>query len=223
LIRLTTKLLERALSNDPWGLGNQVLYDLCARYPNHTDEAEIVAKIWLIGRSYAAAIERGRGQRNRADSSNDRFYTEDVVTALRSSSIDEDLKDLRDFKTLDDQVAVAALVAHGRLMNVFRKLTNKNKRSLASKYLHFHRPHLFFIYDSRAVSGIRKLGIPPNALEVPADVDHDYGRFVTHAIGVRDYVLSKFGRRLSCREVDRVLLATVENSVSGARLDKNSA
>lgn len=37
-----------------WGLANQTLYDLCKEYPNHTDADQIVAKLWLIGRSYCS-------------------------------------------------------------------------------------------------------------------------------------------------------------------------
>ena len=41
-----------------WDFGNGILYDMCAIYPAHKSVDQIVAKIWLIGRSYAAAIER---------------------------------------------------------------------------------------------------------------------------------------------------------------------
>ena len=59
-MRLTAKMVEHALSDDadPWRIGNQVLYDLCSRYPMHKHPAEIVAKVWLIGRSYSASVER---------------------------------------------------------------------------------------------------------------------------------------------------------------------
>jgi hypothetical protein len=42
----------------PWDLGNSVLYDLCRKHPSHKTADEILAKVWLIGRSYAASIER---------------------------------------------------------------------------------------------------------------------------------------------------------------------
>ena len=94
-MRLTAKLLHRTLSkDDPWSIGNQVLYDLCLRYPYHAVDAEIVAKIWLIGRAYAASIERGRGKAADSGLSNDRFYTGAVPKALRKSRLDEKLKAL---------------------------------------------------------------------------------------------------------------------------------
>lgn len=73
-MRLTARLVERALSqDDSWCIGNQVLYDLCRRYPRHAVDAEIVAKVWLIGRAYSASIERGRGKAAGSELSNDRF------------------------------------------------------------------------------------------------------------------------------------------------------
>lgn len=57
--------VEKALADSAWDMGNQVLYDLCRRHPGHSEPGEILAKIWLIGRSYAAAIERGRSNANK--------------------------------------------------------------------------------------------------------------------------------------------------------------
>jgi len=209
VIQLTAKFLECALSDDdPWKLGNKVLYDLCERYPHHTDTTEIVAKVWLIGRAYAAAIERGRGKSSGIESSNDRFYTDNVAAALCEPSFDKVLEKLARFKDLDERSIGLVLNAHRHLVDVFRKLTGKNKRSLASKYLHFHCRDLFFIYDSRAVLGIRKLRIPARKIDVPPGADPDYERFVSQALGVRDHILSNFGKNLRPREIDRVLLAT---------------
>ena len=47
-----------------WDVGNEVLYELCTKHPRHAEIPAVIAKVWLIGRSYAAAIER---RRNKAD------------------------------------------------------------------------------------------------------------------------------------------------------------
>ena len=206
---LTVQILRRALNDeDPWNIGNQVLYDLCRRYPRHTVDSEIIAKIWLIGRAYSASIERGRGKAADSGLSNDRFYAEAVPKALRASRLDEKLGALAKLKETKESNVGPVLDAHTHLVQLFQGLTNKSKRSLASKYLHFHRPDLFFIYDSRAVQGIRSLGIPARALDVPPSADREYARFVGAAIGVREYVRSELRRRLSPRELDRLLLVT---------------
>lgn len=56
--QITKKDIASMRRRRVWDLGNRVLYDLCQSHPEHTRDDEIVAKIWLIGRSYAASIER---------------------------------------------------------------------------------------------------------------------------------------------------------------------
>ena len=46
-----------------WDAGNKVLYDLCANNFTHDNKSNIISKVWLIGRAYAAAIERRKDNR----------------------------------------------------------------------------------------------------------------------------------------------------------------
>lgn len=50
-----------------WDIGNRILYDMCGAHPEHSQDGEIVAKVWLIGRSYAASIERCRNAKHIGD------------------------------------------------------------------------------------------------------------------------------------------------------------
>jgi len=59
LVKVKAPAARRAIDDTIWDTANGILYGLCRKYPGHTDDAIIVAKLWLIGRSYAAAIERG--------------------------------------------------------------------------------------------------------------------------------------------------------------------
>ncbi len=155
---LTEETVRRSQhDDDPWRVGNQVLYDLCRQYPRHVDDAEIVAKVWLIGRAYSASIERGR-MSVESDSTNDQFYTLDIPKVMRNSGLDEKLQPLGRLKELNESNVGTVLEAHAHLVRLFKKLTGKEKRSLASKYLHFHFPNLFFIYDSRAVCALDQKG-----------------------------------------------------------------
>ena len=218
-MRLTAKMVESALADDadPWRIGNQVLYDLCSDYPRHNEPAEIVAKIWLIGRAYAASVERGRGK---AAGSNDQFYTETVPNTLRDSQLDQKLDALASFDEINEANAGSILDAHAYLVSVFKELTPLlekplNKRSLASKYLHFHQRKLFFIYDSRVASSIHLLQVPCHVIQAPKEVDEPYARFVSAALGLREQVFSEFGdkcggRRLNPRQIDRLLLVIHE-------------
>jgi hypothetical protein len=57
--KLTKAFVEEALEAQKiWDLGNDTLYRLCAEHPGHTEDHVIIAKTWLIGRAYAAAVER---------------------------------------------------------------------------------------------------------------------------------------------------------------------
>ena len=83
--RLITKSdIEAARENSVWELGNRTLYDLCRNHPEHKKIAEIIAKVWLIGRSYAASIERRRN----ADQFGDGFYEATVAPTIKESGID---------------------------------------------------------------------------------------------------------------------------------------
>ena len=45
-------------NNTRWCFGNGILYKMCEEFPKHDDSDVITGKLLLIGRSYAAAIER---------------------------------------------------------------------------------------------------------------------------------------------------------------------
>ena len=58
MVELTKEKVNTAIAGNDWDLGNKILYDMCQQYPFHNKSSEVIAKVWLIGRSYAAAIER---------------------------------------------------------------------------------------------------------------------------------------------------------------------
>ena len=148
---ITKQAIEDALNkNRVWDLGNKVLYDLCSGHPNHKTDEEIIAKVWLIGRSYAAAIERRKNKT--ADSEGDFFYEETVAPKIKNSEIDKWFEEIRTNPTPEVAVKI-----HRKLTNLFAEISGLDKRSLASKYLHFHFDGLFFIYDARAVRAITNI------------------------------------------------------------------
>jgi hypothetical protein len=202
-LKITKRHVNAALQKSSWDFGNKILYDMCAKYPTHKDIDQIVAKIWLIGRSYAAAIER----RKKAKEYNDTFYTEVVGPIIRKSKIDTWLKSLSKYRfpTLNNIEDI--LNTHGNLMNLIKEMTGMEKRSLTSKYLHFHKPNLFFIYDSRAIGSIRKL-ISPTKIKIhkTSEKDREYANFCLRCISLRDEIKEKFDKHLTPRELDKFLL-----------------
>lgn len=189
-------------------MGNGVLYDLCRRFPGHKEAEGVVAKVWLIGRAYSASIERGRGESAFGALSNEVFYTKKVPEVLRESNLDAKLKPLRKLKRVDEGNVAAVLDVHRYLVEKLDDLTAKRKRSLASKYLHFHLPALFFIYDSRAAASMDSL--EKSSVDARADCDPRYASFVARAMRLRERVRDQHGVELSPRELDRLLLSYAE-------------
>jgi hypothetical protein len=198
-------LIEQAMFPSPWRVGNEVLYDLCRTKPVHTDEADVAAKIWLIGRAYAAAIER----RKRKSDENDGFYLNTVVPAMINSSIDAWILEAKKYNEPSNNSLKTLLQTHHKTTQLFSKISGMEKRSLASKYLHFHVPKLFYIYDTRAVEALRLLGnIVGRAKKCTPTVeaDNEYRKFAEKCLLLQQYIENKHKVKLSPRELDNLLL-----------------
>lgn len=197
---LLTKIRES--KNDSWTLGNCVLYKLCKDHPHHKRDDEISAKIWLIGRAYAASIER----RKKKENINDDFYSEVVIPQIKKSGIDEWIQNCKNKKTKD-----VCLLAHKKTTNLFMKISGLEKRSLASKYLHFHLPDIFFIYDSRVSRAInillKELDIGRMGRRVDDGLfDKSYASFYNKCVKVQGEIFKRYAVLLNCRELDTLLI-----------------
>lgn len=199
--------MVRATSDRPWDLANKVLYTLCKRHPNHTDEQEVIAKVWLIGRSYAAAIERRRRLPNEK-LKGDRFYTRKVAPKIRNSEIDIWLSSLKGIRNINENNIDTILDVHFKVMKLFKNISKLEKRSLASKYLHFHSPRLFFIYDSRAASTLRKFSEIKGQISISSHTkaDDEYRKFIEKCLLLRKHAQEQHGHFLSPRQLDNLLI-----------------
>ncbi|GAB4019158.1 hypothetical protein [Spirosoma koreense] len=205
-----------------WEVGNQTLYDLCAKYPTHTEPSQIVAKTWLIGRTYSVALERRRGARE----SNEVYYREKIPQVFMSSlldewllqlSVDEDLTS--ELIRLDDVLQVHTyLVAYLKdNLGIIRGNDGLNRTSFCSKYLHFHRPRLFPIYDVRAVQGLSILlkGHPQlKNLRITTPYRAKYARFCETILAVIKVLNLQLNKPLTLRQVDNLLLQLAQDSKS---------
>jgi len=205
---------------DPAGMdviGNEALYRLCREYPLHDNPDAVGAKIWLIGRSYAAAIER---RRKYLDELSDDFYARRVIPGIQGSGIDTLLVKLRAEDSITETNIPFILRVHKHLLETFKKITGLEKRSLASKYLHFHFPHLFFIYDSRANSSLTRISKSAkrfSAVINDSSVDFEYASFFCRAFLRRKDVEGVIGKAMSPREFDNMLIL-LENDVLRKRM-----
>jgi len=196
--------VELARLPSPWDAGNEVLYDLCTRHPFHTEVPAVIAKVWLIGRSYAAAIER---RRNKADEENDDFYVKKVGPEIVRSEIDIWIKAARQYERPSTESFGTLLEVHHRTTLLFREISGLEKRSLASKYLHFHVPSLFYIYDTRAVEALRELSaVVGRAGRATVPADNEYRRFSEKCLSLQQHIEKQFDVWLTPRDIDKLLL-----------------
>jgi hypothetical protein len=184
-----------------WDWANDVLYRMCRDYPLHEDHEVIMGKIWLIGRAYAAPIERGAG------TGGDVYPT--IASKIAGSGLDKWLTSVSDVKSVAMENLHRVLAAHQRLTALLKRHTQRERRSFASKYLHFHNPSAFFIFDSRADREIRqRMGrghflLPPSCVRA----DPAYAAFVLRCIKYRDQDAATFGGMpLTPRQLDKQLL-----------------
>lgn len=164
----------------------------------------------MIGRTYAAAIER---RRTNGDLTGDRFYLEKVLPNLRSPGLDDWLAEARAATPGTPQGLATLVAVHGRTMNLFKKISGLEKRSLASKYLHFHVPGLFYIYDARATAALNQLDENvPRDTHVAEPGDREYRRLVERCEDLRKFCLAEFKQDLSPRQLDNLLLSFQEQA-----------
>jgi hypothetical protein len=201
-----------------WDLGNEVLYKLCKENFYHQNEQQILAKVWLIGRAYAAALERRRNK----ETINDNFYLDSVVPKFKESNIDEYLSRLQKYDSIDMNNVVEVLQAHNFVTKLTKSITLLDKRSFSSKYLHFHLPRLFFIYDSRVVSSLRQFisKAPKVYREIikSDDVDTEYAKYVCKCLAVKDEIKQQHGIELTPRQLDNILINIANSAMNKKKI-----
>lgn len=191
-----------------WDFGNSILYKLCKNHFKHIDKEKVLTKVLFIGRVYSAAIER---RKNKDDSAiNDDFYTDIVVPKIIQSELDRKLLGLKNVDKSPHGIH-NILDVHYYLTDLLNKnVTNQNKRSFTSKYLHFHYPDLYYIFDSRATKALSNfINRPPNNLNVlrkKSNVDDTYGAFFCKCFELNQRVEQEYKISLSPREFDKLLL-----------------
>jgi len=198
-----------------WDIGNNVLYDLCKQYPHHNDTRQIVAKVWLIGRSYAAALER---RRNKAEI-NDIFYSDNIASAFKQSDLDQRLFELTSAQADGDENFIKCMYIHKELIDVLHVPTKQHKRSFSSKYLHFHCPENFYIYDSRATEAIRTFNIiltkemlgQINSMKM----DEGYAKFAFICRILKSLIKNETEVSLTNRQLDNLLVAVANKKLTG--------
>ena len=210
---MTSKQIDDCQKTNEWSIANKVLYDLCLNNFTHDTNEKILAKTLLIGRAYAAAIER---RKNKSEI-NDNFYLDIVAPSFKKSKIDIFIAELKELKDISNESMPKIIDAHYYLTQLLFKITNLEKRSFSSKYLHFHLPELFFIYDTRAVSAMRlfvkKLPKEFQVLKERENTDKEYSNFFYKCIYLRQTINEQFNVLLTPRQIDNLLIETANREM----------
>ena len=183
-----------------WNFSNEILYRMCRENPYHTDDDIIAGKVMLIGRSYAASVER-RKTKDNLDA--DAFYYERVTKSIKSiKNLDDRIKELNMSSEFD---LASVLSLHKDMVDALEKITSGHVQSFSSKYLHFHCPNSFFLYDERARKRVTEIvGRVKGNLDMK-DVkpyDTEYARFVCKMRKLQNGL----GLHITPRELDDFLL-----------------
>ncbi len=203
---LTPTILEK-LKTSPWDFGNNILYNMCKDDFNHDKAEHILAKVLFIGRIYAASIER---RKTKDENINDNFYFDKVVPTFQNSELDTKLNALKIHAEIKEEIIPGILSNHYYLMKIIREITNLDKRSFCSKYLHFHLPELFFIYDSRAANALKILSknyCLDNLIQPGTNnSDSKYASFFIKCFSLKSKIEAQFNTKLTNRHFDNILI-----------------
>ena len=96
-MRFSVDQIQRAQSDadDIWTFANSILYRMCEENPEHKDVGIVAGKLLIIGRTYAAAVERGKIQPGTERVSADDKY-KSIAAEMIKSNLDVAIQRVRE-------------------------------------------------------------------------------------------------------------------------------
>lgn len=190
-----------------WGLVDEVLYDFCREHPDHVDRRAVTAKLALVGRVYAAGLER----RVTPPPGQQAIGVIADYVLEHGSRLDQIIRDLDPVSEPLTLSSMGIIVKqHGHLTELLRERATDGKapRSFASKYLHFHRPFVP-IYDEYARQKLSRL-VPWEGSNVPfalpAHGDREYWNYCLRFFRLYD-ACQAAGLQVTVKTLDAYLWA----------------
>ncbi len=209
---ITKKMIKDATGPNAIIFSDKILYKVCKDAPKHRDDDIIKGKIMMIGRIYSASIERTKKSHNLPKGTE--FFRDVVVPDIKESRIDHIIAEAQNTRRVNLDTAHVFIKAHYELTKLFSKISGKCNRSLASKYIHFHAPEKFFIFDRFAKIGINQfdfdLKTKINAAKKSlgkVSFDLDYLKHFVACLHFKDEIKRYHKKNLTPREIDNLLMA----------------
>lgn len=192
-MKMTREFIEDALSGAVVDPRTRALYELCFLHRHHFQDDVVADKLRMIVRVCA---EQGLKV--------DEFSPELVAHRLGQSGVDHWFGSLATAEHLEPSLAFEV---HKRVMDVLSDVPLEQARSLASKYLHYHFPDLFYIHDVGLETAASALGEGECGYLARTEHDPVYGAFFACCRKLAEKLAPLSGHRLSPRELDLVLRA----------------
>lgn len=194
----------------PFDVLNSMLYQAVADNPSNTDKPQIIGKLMLIGRTYSASLERRKKQGNGSDER----HALEVIIAAADAIAASNCPKLLDSIAVNDKLTAKrlpeAVAIHRELCKALAIANNRENSSLASKYLHFHRPEFFPIVDSFVRKGwswvMDELEISYKGWSVFGKVER-YKDWCIRVLELRALMEQSLHQAVSLRQVDNYLLS----------------
>lgn len=194
---LTREFITDTLAQSVQDVRTRALYELCFLHRHHLHNKIVADKLRLI---LGLCADNGLKV---ADVS-----PEFAALRLGRSGVDRWFAGLTTAEQIDPALVFEL---HKRVMDVFDDIATGQARSLASQYLHFHFPELFYLYDSRVEAAAIALGQGECGYLAGGDHDPDYARFFACCRKLADASAPLAGRRPNPRELDRLLRAWTDH------------
>ena len=192
-----------------WALLDEVLYELCRRFPTHEQRGHVNAKMWIIGRTYQTGLER---KVEKSGSQGGALSAASEYLHRHHKRIDATIERLVDLREPLDPESLGTIIrAHGTITRLVSGITirGQSTRSFVSKYLHFHCP-IVPIYDSYAVANLRRLVRWNDALNVVphiAEADDEYSTYVLRFFDLYSRMrAARLDPKPTVRRIDRFLV-----------------
>lgn len=200
--KLTPELVQEALNDEFWSERDRFLESLCR--DSNPSEEEVAARLLIVGRTYAAPLERFQGAKRKW------FH---AYRGVAKRLVDKGF--LQELGQFDPPEFWSSAATQMEVLRLHRQLIEllgckKNPRSLASKFMHFHRPDVVLIFDNNARAAasrtMESLRLQVEKLDIHG-VDDPYRRYLQNALALKRHIEDQIEIEVPTpRDLDKIII-----------------